>query len=39
VRTYADEGVSGLSLHNREGLQTLLADVVSGRADFGASGP
>src|SRR5437588_11857591 len=33
VRTYADQGVSGLSLHNREGLKTLLADEVSGRAE------
>jgi DNA invertase Pin-like site-specific DNA recombinase len=34
VRTYADEGISGLSLRNREGLKMLLADVVSGRAEF-----
>jgi DNA invertase Pin-like site-specific DNA recombinase len=34
VRTYADEGVSGLSLKKRAGLQALLADVLGGHADF-----
>ena len=34
VRTYKDEGRSGLSLHGREGLQQLLGDVQGGRADF-----
>jgi DNA invertase Pin-like site-specific DNA recombinase len=34
VRTYADEGVSGLALENRAGLKALLADVLTGRADF-----
>lgn len=34
VRTYEDAGVSGLQLHNRPGLKTLLADVVSGDRDF-----
>ena len=34
VRTYSDEGVSGLSLRSRAGLQALLADIVGGRADF-----
>lgn len=34
VRTYVDEGVSGLSLHGRHGLQQLLADVLAGDADF-----
>jgi DNA invertase Pin-like site-specific DNA recombinase len=36
VRTYADEGVSGLSIKNRKGLQQLLADVVGGVADYQA---
>jgi len=34
VRTYADEGLSGLSIDRREGLKTLLADVLSDQADF-----
>jgi DNA invertase Pin-like site-specific DNA recombinase len=34
VRTYADEGKSGLTLNRREGLRRLLADVTSGQADF-----
>jgi DNA invertase Pin-like site-specific DNA recombinase len=34
VRTYADEGVSGLGIEKREGLKRLLADVVSGASDF-----
>ena len=34
VRTYTDEGISGLLLHNRPGLKRLLADVLSGQADF-----
>lgn len=34
VRTYPDEGESGLQLKNRHGLQRLLDDVSSGRADF-----
>jgi DNA invertase Pin-like site-specific DNA recombinase len=32
VKTYADQGRSGLSLHRRVGLQRLLDDVQSGRA-------
>lgn len=36
VATYADEGVSGLSLRGRAGLQRLLADVVAGRAGYEA---
>ncbi|MDZ4376060.1 MAG: recombinase family protein, partial [Phenylobacterium sp.] len=28
VRTYADEGVSGLTLAKRPGLQALLADIL-----------
>lgn len=34
VRTYADEGKSGLSIGGRAGLQRLIADVESGEADF-----
>jgi len=34
VRTYADAGISGLTLRRREGLKALLADVLAGRADF-----
>lgn len=34
VRTYADEGKSGLSIFGHTGLQKLLNDVDSGRADF-----
>ena len=34
VRTYADEGKSGLSLGGRASLQKLIADVESGVADF-----
>src|SRR5688572_24019276 len=36
VRTYADEGKSGLRIEGRESLQRLLADVQAGRADFEA---
>ena len=34
VRTYADEGKSGLRIEGREELQRLLADVKGGKADF-----
>lgn len=34
VRTYADEGKSGLRLDGRKALQQLLDDVQAGRADF-----
>lgn len=34
VRTYADLGKSGLTPEGREGLGTLLSDVVGGRADY-----
>src|SRR4051794_37976498 len=34
VRTYADEGISGLRLEGRDALKQLLADVLSGQADF-----
>jgi len=36
VRTYADEGKSGLSLSGRAGLRQLLADVERGGTDFSA---
>lgn len=35
VRTYADEGLSGVRIDGREGLKSLLADVVTGTAEFG----
>ena len=35
VRTYADEGKSGLNIGGRDGLQRLLADVRAGNTDFG----
>jgi DNA invertase Pin-like site-specific DNA recombinase len=34
VRTYRDEGQSGLKIKNRAGLIQLLDDVASGHADF-----
>ena len=34
VRTYRDEGESGLKIRNRPGSIQLLDDVRSGRADF-----
>lgn len=34
VRTYADEGRSGLTIGKRDALQQLLADVATGQADF-----
>src|SRR5882724_11562842 len=34
VRTYADEGRSGLRIDNREALPRLIDDVRAGRADF-----
>src|ERR1700730_3468456 len=36
VRTYADEGRSGLSIERRDALQRLIQDVVSGNSDFTA---
>jgi DNA invertase Pin-like site-specific DNA recombinase len=36
VRTYADEGRSGLRLTGRDALTRLIADVQSGRTDFTA---
>src|SRR6202047_1854448 len=35
VRTYVDEGRSGLRIKGRAGLIELIDDVRSGRADFG----
>jgi DNA invertase Pin-like site-specific DNA recombinase len=34
VRTYADEGKSGLRLDGRDALKQLIADVQGGKADF-----
>lgn len=34
VRTYADEGISGLRIERRERLKKLLADVISGDGGF-----
>jgi DNA invertase Pin-like site-specific DNA recombinase len=34
VRTYRDEGLSGLQIKNRNGLIQLIEDVQSGHADF-----
>jgi DNA invertase Pin-like site-specific DNA recombinase len=35
VRTYRDEGISGLKIKNRMGLTELIEDVRDGRNDFG----
>lgn len=35
VRTFADDGRSGLTLSGRQGLRDMLAAVVGGTADFG----
>ncbi|MBK3665067.1 recombinase family protein [Bradyrhizobium diazoefficiens] len=34
VRTYSDQGLSGLGISWRDGLKSLIADVEGGRADF-----
>jgi DNA invertase Pin-like site-specific DNA recombinase len=34
IRTYADEGKSGLKLHGRDALKRLIDDVQTGKADF-----
>ncbi|WP_066525907.1 recombinase family protein [Erythrobacter sp. CCH5-A1] len=34
VKTYADEGKSGLNIKGRPALQALFDDIESGRADF-----
>ena len=36
VRTYADEGKSGLNVAGRRSLQSLIADVQNGEADYEA---
>lgn len=36
VRTYANEGKSGLSVAGRDALRELIADVQAGRADYAA---
>lgn len=36
VRTYQDDGKSGLNLSGRSGLKLLLSDIDAGRADFKA---
>src|ERR1044072_7523344 len=36
VRTYADEGKSGLRIEGRDALKQLIADVQEGRTDFKA---
>ena len=35
VRTYRDEGESGLKIENRNGLAELIGNVQSGQTDFG----
>jgi len=35
VRTYADEGESGLRIKNRAGLRRLISDITSSQADYG----
>jgi DNA invertase Pin-like site-specific DNA recombinase len=35
VRTYVDNGRSGLQIGNRKGLQALISDIEAGSADFG----
>lgn len=34
IRTYSDEGKSGLSMQGRDSLEALISDVQNGRADF-----
>lgn len=36
VRTYADEGKSGLNVAGRESLRAMIEDVQAGRADYSA---
>ena len=36
VRTYADDGKSGLKMEGRDSLRALIDDVQDGRADFKA---
>jgi DNA invertase Pin-like site-specific DNA recombinase len=35
TRVYSDEGISGLKIDNRVGLQRLIHDVADGKPDFG----
>jgi DNA invertase Pin-like site-specific DNA recombinase len=35
TRVYSDEGISGLKIDNRVGLQKLIDDVADGKPDFG----
>jgi DNA invertase Pin-like site-specific DNA recombinase len=35
IRSYADEGKSGLSLEGRDALKLILDDIENGRNDFG----
>jgi DNA invertase Pin-like site-specific DNA recombinase len=35
IRLYSDEGISGLNIEGRAGLQRLMEDVRSGSADYG----
>ncbi|MBF0584539.1 MAG: recombinase family protein [Magnetococcales bacterium] len=34
VRTYIDEGKSGLNMEDRDALKRMFEDIISGRADF-----
>jgi DNA invertase Pin-like site-specific DNA recombinase len=36
IRSYVDAGISGLTLHGRDGLQAMLADVLGGTAPYKA---
>ncbi len=36
IRTYADEGKSGLRIQGRDGLKQLIDDIQTGKADFEA---
>jgi DNA invertase Pin-like site-specific DNA recombinase len=36
ARVYSDDGISGLQIKNRDGLKSLIRDVVKGTASFGA---
>ena len=35
VRTYSDEGESGLRIKNRAGLRRLISDITGSQADYG----
>jgi DNA invertase Pin-like site-specific DNA recombinase len=34
IRTYQDDGKTGLNLEGRQGLRALLKDIESGKADY-----